>query len=315
MNVAHFPFFHYIFAADKNLKNDVMKRLIFCILVATAALSSWATGQRGDVIFIDGERWNLLGGPIQADSALSRHLREVLPEDRGWSSDNWKGYIAYWSIRNERLCLDSIQISIYNSETRKENCQCVPDADMRNVFHDYYNNEDIVATWYTGRIRVGRGNRVRYEHMGFDRNVEHEQIFTLKEGIVTDCVTYHNEIAVEGFSFRDLDSPRREKEFYEKMHFIDENYPELDPDKVGKDQIKVIFSVSDIQVDTLGNLVDCKVKVPRIVGLDSDEELNDRIAQDMKAVLMSIRPWKLLKIYGEYTPDSKSCSFAYIIKK
>ena len=292
-----------------------MKRLLICILVATAALSCWATGQEGDVIFINGEKWTLMGEPIQADSALSRHLREVLPENRSLCSANWKGYTAYWSIRNEKLCLDSVLVMFYNSETRKENYQSIPDADIRNVFHDYYDDEDIVATWYTGRVRVGQGKHVRYEHIGFDRNVEHEQIFTVKEGKVTDCVSYHNRVTVDGFSLRDLDGPTERKKFEEKMLLLFENYPELDPDVVGSCQIRICSSVSDIQVDTLGNLVECKVKVHRIVGLDSDENLKERIAQDMKALLMSIHPWKLLQINGEYMPDGKSVTFTYKIKK
>ena len=285
---------------------------MICILIAIAALSCWATGQQGDVIFINGEKWTLMGEPIQADSALSCHLREVLPEDRSLCSANWKGYTAYWSIKNEKLCLDSILVMFFNSETLKENHQSIPDVDMRNVFHDYYNNEDIVATWYTGRVRVGQGALVRYEHMGFNRNVEHEQIFTVKEGKVTDCVSFHNGVAVDGFSLRDWDGPTGRKKFEEKMHLLFENYPELDSDVVGSHQIRICFSISDIQVDTLGNLVDCKVKVHRIVGLDFDDDLKDRIAQDLKAVLMNILPWKLLQINGEYMPDCKSWTFTYL---
>lgn len=291
-----------------------MKRLMICILVASAALSCWATGQEGDIIFINGEKWTLLGEPIQVDSALSRHLREVLPENRSLCSSNWKGYTAYWSIRNEKLCLDSILVMFYNSETRKVNYQSIPDADMRNVFHDYYDNEDIVATWYTGRVREGQGALVRYEHSGFDRNHEHEQILTVKEGQVIDSITYHNRVVVDGFSFDDLYRQNKDK-VAELIPFPVENYTELDPNVVGSFCVVIMFKVYDIQIDSLGNLLDCKVKVIKIKGLEPNQELEDRMALDMKRTLLNIHPWKLLQINGEYMPDCKSSIFTYEIKK
>lgn len=277
-----------------------MKRLFICLYALAIAISTWATGQQGDVIFIDGEKWNLLGEPIETDSALHFQLHDVLPEDRDLCTANWKGYTAYWSIRHECLILDSINVSVNGSLQR------LPDSVMNKVFQRYYFkdpgegscDESIIASWLTRDIRVGKGNKLYYEHMGYRRDLEQEQILTIDEGRVTDKKVYHNRVAVEGFS---VDQMHKVEEFKQLINFPDENYPEL----AGK---KVQFSVSKIEIDTLGNLIDCTVKA-----YTKDEALSDRLAQDMKAELMGIRPWKLLFIRGEYVPDSKSFSFRYPI--
>lgn len=275
-----------------------MKRLILCLYALAIAFCSWATGQQGDVIFIDGERWNLLGEPIEADSVLSHQLRDRLPQKRDICSDNWKGYTAYWSIRHECVYLDSIKVSI------NQHLQPLPDSVMHKVFQDYYCktqcdgfcDEGIMAQWLTRNIRVGKGNKIHYEHMGYVRNLEHEQIITIDAGRVTDVKTYHNRVAIEGFSFNRLHTFEDAKEC---IAFPVEKYPEL----AGK---KVPFQVSKIQLDTLGNLIDCKIS-PQC----KDEALNERLAQDMKVALMNIRPWRVLYIRGEYLPDIQSGTFRY----
>ena len=270
--------------------------MIICLYALAIAISSWATGQQGDVIFIDGEKWTLLGEPIQADSALAHRLLEILPKDRELCSSNWKGYTAYWSIKDECLYLDSILVS---TGTR---VLCLSDSDMHKVFHDYYcktsgegyNDEGIIARWLTCNIRAGKGRKIYYEHAGYLRDLEYEQIITINEGRVMGKKAYHNCVAIEGFSFNQF---HKNEEFKEKIDFPFEDYPEL----AGK---KVMFYVTKIQIDTLGNLIDCYVSTD-----GKDEVLNKRLVQDMKTALMNIRPWKVLFIREEYLPDVKNRRF------
>ena len=93
----------------------MMKRLVFFFILTLVSLNMHATGQEGDIIYIDGEQWELLGKPVYADSVLSRELKEALPKGRGYTTSNWAGYTAYWSIQQEQLCLDSIQYEIMSA--------------------------------------------------------------------------------------------------------------------------------------------------------------------------------------------------------
>ena len=298
-----------------------MKRFILSIFVLGIAVSSLASAYQGDVIYIDGEKWTLMGQPVERDSALFHHLLDVLPKERRISSGNWQGYTGYWSIRDGQLYLDSIRVgfdfdssvmatSIFPAKNMdgKEIPPFVPADDMLKVFHDYYVNGEILASWITGEVRVARGHAVKYVHQGYLRKLEHEQYFSINQGRVTDCVSYHNRIVVNGFSieefnynYRKHDSESREK-IRQLIPIPVENYPELD-------EIKgFVVDVSDIQLDSLGNLLDCRVKIYLKGGND---ELKLRLSQDVKAALMNVRPWKVLFIDNEYVTETERFSFQY----
>ena len=57
-----------------------MKRILLCISFLFLALVAHATGQTGDVIFIDGTRWVLLGRPVTLDSVLYHDLKGYCPK-------------------------------------------------------------------------------------------------------------------------------------------------------------------------------------------------------------------------------------------
>lgn len=320
-----FRFFAIILQQTNHLYFDVMKRFILSIFVLGIAVSSLASAYQGDVIYIDGERWTLMGQPVERDSALFHHLLDVLPQERRHSSGNWQGYTGYWSIRDGQLFLDSIRVGFdfdksvmattifpANNTDGKEIPPFVPADDMFKVFHDYYVNGEIVASWITGKVRVARGHAVKYVHQGYMRKLEHEQYFTINQGRVTDCVSYQNKIAVKGFSIEEFNSKYRKQdsESREKIRQLIpipvENYPDLAGVK------GFVVNVSDIQVDSLGNLVDCRVKINLKGGND---ELKERLSQDAKTALMNIRPWRVLFIDNEYVPETESFWFRYDLEQ
>ena len=73
--------------------------MIFSIVMLWMSLSAYATGQEGDVIYIDGIQWELLGKPVYADSTLSRTLKEALPLARvlhqWWVPRLWNQWVDY----------------------------------------------------------------------------------------------------------------------------------------------------------------------------------------------------------------------------
>ena len=280
------------------------KRLFACAFLFVMALCASATGQEGDVIMIDGEWWNLLGKPIDSDSALYHRLKAVLPKDRSISTANWDGYRGYWNIKDNRLCLDHIEIELYDKDKKRSHVENIPEADIRRVFGKYYQQKEIVATWFTAEIRAAKGNTLYYVHSGYYRNLEYEQLLTIKQGKVTNRQTYHNRVVVkDGFSFDNINQEEIRRHF--PLHT--QNYPELAG--VGR----LIISVSKIQLDEKGNLLDCNVKVTHRDMKGSIEGL----AQEMKTLLKQIRPWKTLYINGEYvsTIYHESITLPYVLDK
>lgn len=261
-----------------------MKRLFIFITLTLMSLTMYATGQEGDIIYIDGEQWELLGKPIYADSVLSRELKNALPKERGINTANWAGYTAYWSIQQEKLYLDSIRYVIYDS-AQKSRTECLPSKAMRRIFKKYASRKRIVATWFNNEIRVAKGKQLYYVHEGYTRNYEHERVISIEQGKVCGTKDYQNYV-VDGFSF-DKYRPNNKAELREKFPLHIEQYPEL------ADVKRILFNIKRARVDAQGNLVECEVKVFR----PND---NPRLAAEMAEAMKAYRPWRVMFINGEY---------------
>ena len=273
-----------------------MKRILLSVVFCLACLSAFATGQESDVIYYRGQRWWLLARPADADSLLSDALAKSLPQDRCKSTANWGGYVGYWSVCGDMLVLDSIGI-----ENLKDG-ECVdatlPKSFIQQVFKAYDEKGVVVARWYSGTLRLAQGNRIRYEHDGWNRNYETEVVLTVRNGSVVDSIEYHNRIVCEGFDIESI-SIQSWDSLQQGFRPILKKYPQLQ----GKERI--YFMVSDFTVDTQGNLID----IAKIVcHAQLDDELEQQLALVFKHFLMSIHPWKVLYINGKYILPHNSWS-------
>lgn len=278
-----------------------MKRIFLFVSFLFLALVAHATGQSGDVIFIDGVRWELLGKPIDLDATLYRDLKAVLPENRPIVTSNWDGYTAYWSIHQDMLCLDSVKCDNYDSETQKLRDVLIPSDTLLRVFKDYVNGDRIVASWLTGEIRVATGKVIYYQHIYFERNYEEEMMLSIDKGKVTGRKEYHNHV-VDGFSF-DKFNPDNNEELREVFPLHIERYPEL------ANEERIVFCIQRARVDAQGNLVECEVKVIR----PNDNPL---LAAEMAESLKAYHPWRVLFINGEYSAKGiEGWTFSYPLGK
>lgn len=262
-----------------------MKRLLFFFALTLASLVTYATGYDGDIIYIDGTKWELLGRPVYADTTLLRDLKAALPKDRVTKSSNWDGFTTYWSIRQEKLCLDSIQYELYDKATKTTCTKCIPSNELLRVFGKYADGNRILATWLTDSIRLAKGEQIWYQHSYFERNYENEQIIRIARGKVTGKQTYQNYV-VDGFSFYRL-APKNNAELRKKFPLHIEQYPELANVK------RIMFNVKRARVDAQGHLVECEVKVLR----PND---NPRLAAEMAEAMKAYHPWRVYYINGAY---------------
>lgn len=259
-----------------------MKRLLFFLTLTLASLATYATGQEGDVIFIDGVQWILLDKPVYSDSALSHALEAALPEGRGVNTANWAGYTAYWSIRQEKLFLDSIRYEVYDASPKKFRTERLPSDILLRVFNKYAEGECIVAKWLIRDIRAAKGKMLYYVHSEYHRNYENERIISIAQGEVCDTKEYQNYV-VDGFSIDNCSA----KELREKFPLHIERYPEL------ADVKRVVFKIEKASVDAQGNLVECKVRVMK-------PGSNERLAAEMERAMKACRPWRVMFINSEY---------------
>lgn len=258
-----------------------MKRALLFIKYLILAIAANATGQLGDIIYIDGICWELLAKPICIDSVLFHDLIAVLPPERSISTANWDGFTAYWSIKQNVLYLDSIRYEQYDSDTKVANR--MPSATLFRVFKKYVTEDHIVGSWLTGDIRVAKGKVIYYQHMAFERNYEEEQIISIDKGIVVGKKVYHNYV-IDGFSF---DKVKNNTELRRLFPIHIELYPEL------ANAERIVFRIEKARVNDQGILEECEVKV-----LKPND--NQRLATEMEGLLKAYHPWKVSFIHGEF---------------
>ena len=104
-----------------------MKRPLFFFAFMLATIATHATGQEGDIICIDGTKWELLGKPIYADSSLAKNLEAALPKGRGTVTSNWAGYTALLEHRTREAVSGQYQIcSLQQSDEKGQSGMSVP---------------------------------------------------------------------------------------------------------------------------------------------------------------------------------------------
>jgi len=276
-----------------------MKRALLFIQYLIMAIAVNATGQVGDIIYIDGTRWELLGRPICVDSLLYHDLKAVLPPERYNSTANWDGFTAYWSIKQNVLYLDSIRSEHYDSDIKDHIGNRMPSATLLRVFKKHVTGDRIVGSWLTEDIRVAKGKVIYYEHMGFERNYEDEQIISIDKGKVIGKKVYHNYV-IDGFSFDKVENNSELRRLF-PIHI--EQYPEL------ADAKRIVFYIKKARVNSQGNLVECEVKV-----LKPND--NHRLATEMEGLLKAYYPWKVSFINGEFRANGiAGWTFPYLIEK
>ena len=250
------------------------------------ALTAYATWQDGDVIYINGERLELLGRPICLDSTLYHTLKDELPSNQPTVTSNWDGFTAYWSINNDKLYLDSVRCEAYDPNVKAVVGKSIPSITFYRIFNSYIAGNRIAASWVSGKIRVAKGKVIYYQHSGFERNYEEETILDIDKGKVIGKKEYHNFVN-DGFAFDKLEQNGAQEMLRKILPLHIERYPELANVK------RLIFRVKRARVDEKGNLVECDVQVVK-------PDANPQLATEIAEALMAYHPWKVYYINGEY---------------
>ena len=267
-------------------------KVFFTILLWLVVLPVKATGQWGDIIRLEGKEWVLLVKPIESDTMLGNRVRAFLPDNISYSTGNYSCYTASWEIRNGYLCLRQIEADVYDEASNKDSTLVYEGKDLQSLFPSYYKDGEIQARWFSGELRAGKGNLVRYVHDGFDRNMETEQVLTVRNGKVLKTETYHN------YRRPGLNLKKAQKEI--ACRFPWKRFPEYRGEQI-------IFVIGDFQMTDDGHFVDCDVHFFFLrSSRKTIEDKNHPLALAFKETLKSIYPWEVLFINGKYTMEYRS---------
>lgn len=165
-----------------------MKRyllIILCVLLACPI--SWGTGQQSDIIVLDGEEWQLLEAPLGRLDSLTYHQLQDTFKWESYSTANWRGYVAYWSLFDGLLYLD--KVIAYDENLVTIDCDY---GIICGILERYVKNGKVCASWFSDEMIAGKGGLVRYDHMGFNRDYEEEIVISVVQGTASLSQVYHN---------------------------------------------------------------------------------------------------------------------------
>jgi len=178
--------------------------LAFAILLSPVVSYALVTGQAADIIFYEGQKRALYSNPLEDYYRDERKRPNFMIEPNTVSSDNWRGYIATWEIKDNTLYMTNIESWIGRRR-----------ATLESLFGSKCRNGRVEAAWFSGDLRIPDGKQLQYVHMGYGSVYERDIILTVEAGKITKTVTIDNtkrqlpsEIELQR---RELDKMKREK--------------------------------------------------------------------------------------------------------
>ena len=128
------------------------------------------TAQIPEEIRYQGEQLSLCTQPLDEYLALTR--KTLRPEVI--CSALWRGYVGTWEVVNDRLYLVALNGTLEGGE----------DLSLETLFPGF--PDRVFAHWYTGTLRLVRGEQVRYVHMGYGSTYAHEVFLVVQRGVVVE---------------------------------------------------------------------------------------------------------------------------------
>jgi len=145
------------------------------------------TAQIPDSIAIDGAQHMLFSEPLEAYYSDYRPRPSFAPGNTA----NWRGYIASWEIRDNRLYLSGIKAEVCDrAGPQGWRCDKRHPIGLKDLFPK--GNGMVFAEWYSGTLRVPLGKQMNYVHMGYQSTYEFDLLIVVEKGIVTSTTTVDN---------------------------------------------------------------------------------------------------------------------------
>ncbi|MBK7566223.1 MAG: hypothetical protein IPI31_00195 [Bacteroidetes bacterium] len=153
------------------------------------------TAQAGERLFYKGEETLMAAEPLNQYLQNRNDIKFISP-----STACWRGYFGQWEIKDNKLHL--IGLKAYLEGYRE--------VDLSYLFP---RQKQVIADWFSGKIRVPQGEMLDYVHMGYASLYERDLILEIKNGELINEYVVENE---DEFQERLKDKERKEIERLEK---------------------------------------------------------------------------------------------------
>jgi hypothetical protein len=140
------------------------------------------TAQFSEALLIDAEAVGICTNPLDSYFSLGGKRPAF---DWRYSTALWRGCIGTWEIVDERLYLTKLTCYLEGGT----------EATLVDVFPGY--PDRVFAHWYTGTLRIPKGERLKYVHMGYSSTYEKDLLFDVEKGVLQQRRIRENEMPQE----------------------------------------------------------------------------------------------------------------------
>jgi hypothetical protein len=159
-----------------------MRRVLSNFLLVVLMLSpliAFSTAQQCDILVLKGKKYSIFTNPLRP--FLDRNPGR-LPESNIISTSNWRGYVATWEVKNDRLVLTDVGML----QSVGKPSEVSPSTEIRSVMAKMFPDQnEVLADWFTGNIIIPDGELVSYVHMGYASTYSKYIILQVKNGVIT----------------------------------------------------------------------------------------------------------------------------------
>ena len=252
-----------------------MRRTIIFTFLFVSVFSFNVAAQIDDIIHIDGVEWKLLDKPLNTNVKLDIQTFLCKEKDLDWYELWQNGFISSWSIKGEKLMLESVED--------------IPQDTLISIA-EKEGFESLVASWFSGTIEAVQGSCIYQGRYINQSRYETELHIIIAKGEVIDKYLYHNKVLADGFALTG-NKENDEKSLNENFAIDFNNYSDLKGKKVG-------IEISDIRVNPCGELTDFKY---RLIGANMSNVQYSQLEEEINKHLYNIT-WKTMLINGEVRP-------------
>ncbi|MEW6125632.1 MAG: hypothetical protein AB1757_01100 [Acidobacteriota bacterium] len=161
---------------------NIQKALISLFLLMLFPMHAFATGQQADVLVYAGKTYDLFSNPLEDYYPDEDKRPQFWVRPGTMSSGNWRGYVATWEIIGDKLYLSKIDSWFCGGRSKSRRNNGCHRVTLRELFGKRVVNGMVLASWFSGELRVPDGKELEYVHMGYGSVYERDILFEVKAG-------------------------------------------------------------------------------------------------------------------------------------
>lgn len=160
-----------------------MKTITFAVLMCTIATSTaFATAQYPDILIYEGKEYDLLTNPMEP---YFDKYPQWKPRSGAMSTALWRGYVATFEFRENRLFLKDIVVLKESREQDQSKWKSAIDWVL-------WDDKELMIDWFTGILVLPVGKMKNYVHMGYGSTYSNYILLELKSGMLVGKRTYNH---------------------------------------------------------------------------------------------------------------------------